>query len=189
MVMPPGSGRGLVAARALLALMRWGLWVTRPRIQGGRTITTHERWPAPRSATAPWLCIWGAPRQAFVGGCRQAAVEDMEEGEIAVPAGSGGGARAWGPRERAATSLNLALYEALSGDGAAALAAAEAALDIASAAGCDSVRLLASHALQLGAGRSGQAAQRSGGPHDSGGRCESSKLRAGASRVELCQPS
>lgn len=64
----------------------------------------------------------------------------MEEGEIALPANPGLGDRTWGPQERAATALNLALYEALSGDGAAALAAAEAALGIADAAGCDMVR-------------------------------------------------
>lgn len=76
----------------------------------------------------------------MVCGCRPAAADDVEEGEIALPARPGGGDRTWGPQERAATALNWALYEALSGDGAAALAAAEAALGIAEAAGCDMVR-------------------------------------------------
>ena len=72
----------------------------------------------------------------------------MEEGEIELPVSNpGGGDCTWGPQERAATALNWALYEALSGDGAAALAAAEAALGIAEAAGCDMVRSTSSSLL------------------------------------------
>lgn len=67
----------------------------------------------------------------------------MEEGEIA---GSGDkreleqSPRQWGPFERAAAALNLALYNALSGDGAAAFAACESALRIADDAGSEQVR-------------------------------------------------
>ncbi len=67
----------------------------------------------------------------------------MEEGEIVNGSGDKREIeqtpRQWGPFERAAAALNLALYNALSGDGAAALAACESALRIANAAGSEQV--------------------------------------------------
>lgn len=67
----------------------------------------------------------------------------MEEGEIAASGDKREleqSPRQWGPFERAAAALNLALYNALSGDGAAALAACESAVCIANAAGSEQVR-------------------------------------------------
>ena len=81
--------------------------------------------------------------------CREGNLVELEEGEI--PSDDEGDAPAlssWGLEQRCYAALNLALYHALSGGGAAAFLSCKAALHVAH--GCAKVRLIEEQIRRIG---------------------------------------
>ncbi|KAK9843788.1 hypothetical protein WJX81_006447 [Elliptochloris bilobata] len=146
---PPASTSGRVRAALAAAACAVGLLDGAPADVAEAADTIAARSAVPLAGAAAVRAAFAALLAPPAEQARPAVDDDdMEEGEIAsagAKPGSVWGVRVWGPQELAATTLNLAMYEALSGDGAAALAAAEAALSTAGAAGCD---LLQEHVWQ-----------------------------------------